>query len=264
VVDDSKKVYSPGRGFDRLEETVLAFLGCSGREAGSLAELLDQVSISGRRWTDRYPWYRNAVLELPRTARALGCRQKGERLRQALVSRGVQSAAVHSLVAHPREYNWVLGKTGSKLIGHFALISRLIQRVLAKCGDDEITVVSDNVGSRRRYSPLIGRFFQGAGITVEQESRDGALYRVRWRGRSFRLGFLTSGDSRVFEVALASMQSKYLRELHMELLNGYWCKRIPGLKPTAGYGRDGQRFVREVQGELAGMGLDRRLLVRAR
>jgi len=264
VVDDSKRVYSPQRGLERLEETVLAFLAASGLEAEGLNQLLEEVSISRRRWTERYPWYRGADLELPRTAGALGGRQKGDRLRCALAKRGVALVTIRSLVAHPREYNWVVGKTGSKLVGHFALIVRLIQRVLATCEEDEVTVVSDNVGGRRRYGPLIGRFFRGAGITVEDESSEGSLYRLRWGGRSFRLGFLTGGDSRVFEVALASMQSKYLRELHMELLNAFWCEQVPGLRPTAGYGRDGGRFIRDVEEKLAQLGFDRGSLVRIR
>jgi hypothetical protein len=43
-------------------------------------------------------------------------------------------------------------------------------------------------------------------------------------------------------VALASMVSKYVRELSMLLFNGFWAEYVPGLKPTAGYPGDSHRF----------------------
>ena len=43
-------------------------------------------------------------------------------------------------------------------------------------------------------------------------------------------------------MALAWMASKYLRELAMRALNEYWCRRVPGLQPTAGYPHDARRF----------------------
>lgn len=282
VVDDSKTVYSPARGLGRLEETVLAFLAATGVEAQDLAGLLEAVSVSGRRWTERYPWYGGADLPLPRTAQGLGADIKGKRLRRVMSANGVGLLTVRSLIAHPREYNWVVRRTGSKLTGLFGLVARLIQQVLPLCPEgEEVTVLCDNLGGRHRYGPLIGRFFAGSSMRIEKQSRAGSRYRVRWRSREagarsagvrnpgarevrFRLAFVPDGDARHFEIALASMQSKYLRELHMELLNAYWQKQVPGLRPTAGYGRDGARFISEVEPKLAQLGLDREALVRCR
>ena len=42
--------------------------------------------------------------------------------------------------------------------------------------------------------------------------------------------------------ALASMTSKYLRELAMRAFNEFWCGRVHDLAPTAGYPRDARRF----------------------
>ena len=36
-------------------------------------------------------------------------------------------------------------------------------------------------------------------------------------------------------VALASIVSKTVRELWMDVFNAYWLARMPGLRPTAGY-----------------------------
>jgi ribonuclease HII len=43
-------------------------------------------------------------------------------------------------------------------------------------------------------------------------------------------------------VALASIVSKTIRELWMDVFNNYWCNRVPGLKRTQGYHTDAKRF----------------------
>ncbi|HMP18459.1 MAG TPA: hypothetical protein PKD72_15645, partial [Gemmatales bacterium] len=49
-----------------------------------------------------------------------------------------------------------------------------------------------------------------------------------------------------FPVALASMLSKYWRELFMQQFNGWFSKQQPGVAPTAGYPVDAARFWQEV------------------
>jgi len=264
VVDDSKRVYSRQRGLGPLEEGVLTFLAAGGLEARALAELVDAVSVGRQRWADRYPWYADMGLALPRSPAGLGASVKARRVNEALAEEGVELVAIRSLIAHPYEYNGVVSRIGSKLVALFGLVARLIQRVLPACAEEEVSVVSDNLGGQRAYAPLIGRFFRGARIRIEAQSAAGSHYGVHWRDQEFDLAFVPRGDSAHFEVALASMQSKYLRELHMELFNGYWQAQVPGLRPTAGYGRDGGRFIRDVEPKIKELGLDRWTVVRRR
>jgi len=65
-------------------------------------------------------------------------------------------------------------------------------------------------------------------------------------------------------VSLASMVSKYLRELLMDCMNAYFLKMDGGLKPTAGYWQDGQRFVEELRTRLPHLVIDRERLIRCR
>ena len=65
-------------------------------------------------------------------------------------------------------------------------------------------------------------------------------------------------------VALASMVSKYLRELLMGCFNGYWLGEVPSLRPTAGYYQDGLRFLKEIEPHLRRLGVRREWLVRQR
>ena len=44
----------------------------------------------------------------------------------------------------------------------------------------------------------------------------------------------------------ASMTSKYVRELAMELFNRFWQRHVPGLTPTKGYPEDAKRFRRDI------------------
>jgi ribonuclease HII len=54
--------------------------------------------------------------------------------------------------------------------------------------------------------------------------------------------FEPEADRNCLAVALASMVSKYLREVLMERFNRFWQERVPGLRPTAGYPSDAARF----------------------
>lgn len=54
------------------------------------------------------------------------------------------------------------------------------------------------------------------------------------------------GGERHLPTALASMLAKYLREREMRAWNAYWTKRLPGVRPTAGYPVDALRFRAEI------------------
>jgi ribonuclease HII len=57
-------------------------------------------------------------------------------------------------------------------------------------------------------------------------------------------------------VALASIVSKAIRELWMDGFNAYWCARVPGLRPTAGYPVDARRFRRAIEATAIAEGCD--------
>ena len=59
--------------------------------------------------------------------------------------------------------------------------------------------------------------------------------------------FQVDGDGTHMPVALASMISKYTRELLMARFKAWFADRAPQIKPTAGYGQDAKRFWLELQ-----------------
>ncbi len=81
--------------------------------------------------------------------------------------------------------------------------------------------------------------------------------RSRWQ-----ISFVESGESKHLPIALASMISKYVRELLMLLFNEYWCSRVDNLKSTAGYYQDGLRFLGDIRPHLGRLGVAEEQLVR--
>ncbi len=43
------------------------------------------------------------------------------------------------------------------------------------------------------------------------------------------------------------MFAKYIRESAMKLFNSWWVKRVPGIRPTAGYPQDARRFIADIK-----------------
>ncbi len=62
----------------------------------------------------------------------------------------------------------------------------------------------------------------------------------------------------------ASMVSKFLRELLMDNINRYFAGFYSELKPTAGYWKDGTRFVEELRRRLPDLKIDGHRLIRCR
>jgi hypothetical protein len=104
-----------------------------------------------------------------------------------------------------------------------------------------ISLVCDKHGGRNRYGPLLSAHFPEWLVEVRGEGRERSIYRFGPPERRVEVCFRTKGES-CLAVALASMASKYLRELAMRAMNDYWCSRVPGLRPTAGYPQDAGRF----------------------
>jgi hypothetical protein len=64
--------------------------------------------------------------------------------------------------------------------------------------------------------------------------------------------------------ALASMTAKYLRELAMRPFNAFWQRQVPGLKATAGYSGDSQRFFDEIRDARQKLGIPDHVIWRQR
>lgn len=99
-------------------------------------------------------------------------------------------------------------------------------------------------------------------LSVIRQDATMSSYEMTHSGRIMRIHFCIKADSKYLTVALASMVSKYLREVMMASLNRYFCELCPDLTPTAGYWQDGQRFVKDLSTMLSSEQIDKQKLVR--
>jgi hypothetical protein len=172
-------------------------------------------------------------------------RRLGPAFASALASAGVRLIALRSLAVFPAEFNEAAERYGSKGEALSRWTLGLVARLAAALGDEPISVVCDKHGGRNHYLPLLLDFFPEHFIETNGESRQRSVYRFGPPERRVEICFQAKGESHL-PTALASMASKYLRELAMRAFCGFWCARVPGLRPTAGYPQDARRFRDEI------------------
>jgi hypothetical protein len=251
IVADSKAVYSPGRGFDRLERTVLAALGLAGSPVASFRDLWTRVtgSESGSvfPWTLE-PWFADRDLSLPTVCDPNDLAEMTRQWRAAAESAGVRCTALMSDIVLTQRFNDLATSFDSKGRALSEISMRLVRRGLhappVRSGyESEMSahahtlVIGDKHGGRNRYAELLPAAVDEAFIVTREESTG----RSRYLAGGIEFRFQTRAEEH-FPVALASMMCKYIRELSMQLFNGWWSRQVPELNPTAGYPVDARRF----------------------
>jgi len=266
-VADSKRMRVRSDGLVHLERGVLGMLRQAGPLPRSFHELLRRVAAPALPEARAYPWYARGDLPLPRQADARDLALRANGVAEAMERRNIVLEAVRAEPVLAGEYNRLVGATRNKATALFGVTSRLIAYVFntyAGKGPPVTRIVADRQGGRIRYLRHIQRMFQGASIKILAESARRSAYFVEDTAGAAEIHFLTNGEDQCLPVALASMVSKYVRELFMELLNAFWAERVTGLKPTAGYYVDGKRFLKDIAPALAAGEIDKSLLIRCR
>ncbi len=249
-VGDSKRIYRGGLGFSALERSVLAFARCAAR-----CEVPDAPR-------ETPPWSPGFPPALPVEAGGEAVRAGQERLAEALRESGVEVRAVMTRTVGVAEFNHGVERLGSKA----ALLFEAAMEVAAPWieEDGEVEVRFDRHGGRRRYGPLLAARFPGTPFWVLGESPGVSAYRLVRPGGEITVSFETRADGRYFEVGLASMAAKYVRELHMRAFNAYFSGADPSLRPTAGYVGDARRWLRRSAPVRRRLAVPDRALVRCR
>jgi ribonuclease HII len=239
LVADSKVVYRGGKGLADLECAVLAFLASSGgpHRPSSFRELLrllcdDADALCDAAWWSDIPLPAAATQErIDAAAQLLGAAQGG-----------VRSLGLAAQVLRPGEFNELIARHKNKAVVLFQQNMLLVRRAMAQFEGD-ICFVIDKHGGRHYYGPLLSNNFFGHAVRVRRESPHSSLYELKLAGRTLSFAFIEKADALHLPVALASMACKYVRELFMMCFNAYWCGRVKGLAPTAGYAADSGRFI---------------------
>jgi len=122
-----------------------------------------------------------------------------------------------------------------------------IKEMLDDFGDDELQIIVDRQGGRMRYGQGLLKMFGDMELEIIKETPANSSYELRSKNRKMRVHFVVGADGKFLPVSLASMISKYLRELLVYQINQYFTGFHPELKPTAGYWKDGLRFIDDLK-----------------
>jgi hypothetical protein len=113
-----------------------------------------------------------------------------------------------------------------------------------------------------RYLDLLRPCFPEARFTVLDETPHCSAYRLEAAGRGMTVRFEVDSEQQHLPTALASIVSKYCREMLMARFQAWFLRRLPDIKPTAGYAQDGKRFIEQIEPMLPKLGITREQLVR--
>lgn len=230
-VDDSKKVFQGKNGLKRLEESVLSFYTLL---TGSVPRTLDSFipSLKGE-------WYKKEM-KLPLTVSTDQILEKAGKIDEIFDQRGVKILDIKRTAISAKDFNSLIDIHDNKSIVCQKIVDPLIRQVSTY---DKSDIVIDKQGGRKFYKEYLKALFPLEEVSTKLEEANHSSYTVSNRTISFR----AKADSSSFAVALASMFSKYMRELAMTSFNRHWYSLNSNVKPTAGYYTDGVRFLKDLE-----------------
>ncbi|MHC4619464.1 MAG: ribonuclease H family protein [Planctomycetota bacterium] len=263
LVADSKKAYSKSTGIKPLERTVLACLKCLYKEPDTLSEFLMMVCPDLPERLSDYPWYKEAD-NYGISADRADLEIASSVLNGDMGANGIELVTIRSCCLDVAYYNRMVSSVKNKANVLFSATSGLIKKAYDNFGGDELQVVVDRQGGRIRYRRELQRMFPDMELRILRESAGASSYELKSGGKKVRLHFAAGADDRFLPVSLASMVSKYLRELLVDNINRYFARFHAGLRPTAGYWKDGLRFIRDLKTNVPHVRYDPNQLVRCR
>lgn len=264
LIADSKKLFRGGEGFAALERAALVMLAAAGQRPATLVELLDEVCPGGRELLQSYPWYTADAPALPVGLDPGDVATKANAVRRDLASNGVSLLGVFCELLPEGHFNRLVRNTRNKAVVLTGLALRVMERIRGAAADERIRICVDRLGGRQHYREPLADSWPAHEVAILEESEERSAYRLTRLPRTYEVEFTTEGESRHLPVALASIYSKYLRELLMAEFNRYWCAQLAGLEPTAGYYVDAQRWLRQAAPAISRLGVNRALLIRER
>ncbi len=265
AVGDSKKLYARGSGLARLECGVLGFLGAGGELPGSPGELVGRLlSERCRQSLDDHPWYADRGEHLPLEADAGTTAERAGALADVCSRQGVETVLLAGRLLAEGEFNRRVEVLDNKASVLISLVIDLLRELRRAAGEEPLNISVDRMGGRTDYVPVLSAAFPHGFVWEEERTARRQCYRIDGLEGPTTVEFLVKADASRFPVALASMTSKYLREVFMRRFNAYWQDLDPQVPTTSGYHADAEPFLQAVAEHRRRMGLGRGELVRLR
>jgi hypothetical protein len=264
-VNDSKLVYSPSAGIKELERSVLSFAIAAGPVEHSSDSFFNWVASGLAAEMQDCPWYQDCDGQLfPLSQEIMPIQLFANALRLEMQQCGARCVHLAGRVVLEQPLNKMFGQTHNKSNTLFSIAAQHLDYLLRTFGHQDLVIFCDRQGGRSHYGSLLRLMFQDWSLEILRESDGRSDYRMIRNGHRVRIVFCEKAEAQCLSVALASMLSKYLRELLMHRFNLYWQRMLPGLTPTAGYYGDGSRFLADIDALRRKMGIADHELIRSR
>jgi ribonuclease HII len=263
LIADSKKAYTRSLGIKHLQRTVLSVLKCLNYEPSTLAELIELLCPSCLGRLSDYPWHRD-IADYSLSMNLADKEVASAVLAEDLASNGMKFLDLKSCCLDVAYYNKMVTAVKNKANVLFSAACSLIKSAYDNFAGDDLQIIVDRQGGRVHYRSQLQRMFGDMELKIIRESQATSSYELQADGKAMRLHFVVGADGRFLPVSLASMVSKYLRELLVDNMNRYFAGFSTGLKPTAGYWKDGLRFIEDIKTNLPDVKFDSNQLIRSR
>ncbi|MGO9112683.1 MAG: hypothetical protein ACLP9L_25910 [Thermoguttaceae bacterium] len=263
AIADSKVLYQSGKGLKLLERGLWAAWSLIDQRPAVCGDVWKR--LTGPDDGPRCEALCNGLdpLPAPRDLDAAEIDLLRPRLCETLAQAGVRLIDLQSIAIFPREFNDTVDRSDSKgaALSHWTL--QLVARMIEPLADGPIAILCDKHGGRDRYLPLLMDTFPDRFIEVVSEGRLTSVYRFGPVQRRVEIAFQAKGESHL-PTALASMASKYLRELAMHAFNDFWRQHVADFQPTAGYPVDARRFKADIAAAQQSLDIEDRILWRTK
>ncbi len=262
-VCDSKALYDRKVGLSTLELTALVTLAAAQRSADTFRSLLAKLACHTLDERNDYPWYRGFDIELPADQATGDLATRANAVRRDWSANDTRLRDVFCSPVLEGRFNQLVQRTRNKASVLLSETIKLIHRVI-RLGVADTRIHVDHQGGRISYRPHLMTALPEFDMRVLEESEMRSAYLLSSGAQRIQLDFVVECERRHMPVALASVYSKYVRELFMIGVNSYWQARVDGLAPTAGYYADAQRFLSQIEPAMTRLAIDRNMLVRCR
>ena len=266
LITDSKKAFTQSLGIGHIQRTTLACLKSLNKEPKTLIELLFELCPNYIEQLNSYPWY-NKTGDYRLSFNREDITIASSVFINDLADNGLKFINVNSICLDVEQFNDMVAAIKNKSNVLFSITARLIQALwdsLKKSGESDLHIIIDRQGGKTHYCRSLQMMFEGLELAILKETEKISSYQLRQGGKKMTLHFVVAADRKYLPVSLASMVSKYLRELMVDNINHYFTSFNSELKPTAGYWQDGQRFIKDLNTLIPHISYNSNQLIRCR
>ena len=262
-IADSKKVYSRAAGITHLQRSILACLKCLGHKPKNISQLISLLCPETLKRLKNYPWYetvQNQPLQFDPADIDIASAVFGD----SLIENNIKLLKIQSCCLDVAHYNASVEKTKNKANVLFTATATLVKHAFDNLPQNQLQVIVDRQGARANYVNHIQKMFPDLDLKVLKQTEKISSYQLTSPKKTMRIHFVIKADQKHLPVSLASMTSKYLRQLLVGCINTYFASHCDHLKPTQGYWKDGLRFIADLKTHIPHVKYDGNLLIRSR